>query len=182
VPYLPTRSLLGSDILARNPAPRGAVSFTGVPLVLVPALQPDVAILHVQRGRRRELPCVGADGVSAAAGKASRAVIVVAEELVEPAVIHSDPNRTFLPGFLVTAVVHLPGGAHPSPSRATTTATTPSMRTGTDARSPRKARPPGSEWVRGPGSCRLHGEARRRALRAAPAPDPQLAAPVDYGC
>jgi glutaconate CoA-transferase subunit A len=53
--------------------------------------------------------------VSAAAGKASRTVIVVAEELVPPEVIRSDPNRTLLPGFLVTAVVHLPGGAHPSP-------------------------------------------------------------------
>ena len=50
VPYLPTRSLLGSDLLARNPRLRAApCPFTGVPLVLVPALAPDVAILHVQR-------------------------------------------------------------------------------------------------------------------------------------
>jgi len=40
---------------------------------------------------------------------------VVAEEIVEPSVIASDPNRTLIPGFLVAAVVHEPGGAHPSP-------------------------------------------------------------------
>ena len=92
------------------------MSFTGVPLVLVPALAPDVAILQVQRADAAgNCHAWGPTGVSAAAGKASRAVIVVAEELVDPAVIRSDPNRTFLPGFLVTAVVHLPGGAHPSP-------------------------------------------------------------------
>ena len=117
MPYLPTRSLLGSDLLARNPRLRVApCPFTGVPLVLVPALAPDVAILHVQRADADgNCHAWGPTGVSAAAGKASRTVIVVAEELVEPAVIRSDPNRTLVPGFLVTAVVHLPGGAHPSP-------------------------------------------------------------------
>jgi glutaconate CoA-transferase subunit A len=117
VPYLPTRSLLGSDVLARNPRFRVApCPFTGDPLVLVPALAPDVAILHAQRADAQGSCHVwGPTGVSAAAGKASRTVIVVAEELVPPEVIRSDPNRTLLPGFLVTAVVHLPGGAHPSP-------------------------------------------------------------------
>jgi glutaconate CoA-transferase subunit A len=42
-------------------------------------------------------------------------VIVIAEEIVAPEVIASDPNRTLIPGFLVTAVVHEPWGAHPSP-------------------------------------------------------------------
>ena len=117
VPYLPTRTLLGSDILARNPRLRSAACpFTGEPLVLVPALVPDVAVLHVQRADPEgNCQAWGPTGVTAAAGKASRTVIVVCEELVEPAVIRSDPNRTLLPGFLVTAVVHLPWGAHPSP-------------------------------------------------------------------
>jgi glutaconate CoA-transferase subunit A len=117
VPYLPTRSLLGSDLLGRNPRLRAAACpFTGDPLVLVPALTPDVAILHVQRADSNgNCHAWGPTGVSAAAGKASRVVIVVAEELVEAEVIRSDPNRTLLPGFRVTAVVHLPGGAHPSP-------------------------------------------------------------------
>jgi glutaconate CoA-transferase, subunit A len=117
VPYLPTRTLLGSDVLARSPALRtGTCPFTGVPLVLVPALAPDVAILHVQRADADgNCHAWGPTGVSAAAGKASRAVIVVCEELVSPETIRSDPNRLLLPGFFVSAVVHLPWGAHPSP-------------------------------------------------------------------
>lgn len=117
VPYLPTRALLGSDILAGNPRFRTApCPFTGDPLVLVPALAPDVTVLHVQRaGADGTCQAWGPTGVSAAAAKASRAVIVVCEELVEPSVLRSDPNRTLLPGFLVSAVVHLPWGAHPSP-------------------------------------------------------------------
>jgi len=117
VPYLPTRTLLGSDLLAQNPRLRvSPCPFTGQPLVLVPALVPDVAILHVQRADA-EGNCYawGATGVSAAAAKASRAVIVICEELVEPGVIQSDPNRTLVPGFLVRAVAQLPWGAHPSP-------------------------------------------------------------------
>jgi len=117
VPYLPTRTALGSDILARNPRLREAsCPFTGAPLVLVPALAPDVAILHVQRSDADgNCHAWGPTGVSAAAGKASRAVIVVCEELVDPHVIRSDPNRLLVPGFLATAVVHQPWGAHPSP-------------------------------------------------------------------
>lgn len=117
VPYLPTRSLLGSDILARSPSLRTAsCPFTGMPLVLVPALVPDVAILHVQRADAGgSCQAWGPTGVTAAAGKASRRVIVICEELVAPDVIRSDPNRTLLPGFRVDAVVHLPWGAHPSP-------------------------------------------------------------------
>jgi glutaconate CoA-transferase, subunit A len=117
VPYLPTRTLLGSDILARNPRLRtAACPFTGDPLVLVPALAPDVAVLHVQRADAEgNCQAWGPTGVSAAAGKASRAVVVVCEELVPPEVIRSDPNRLLIPGFRVSAVVHLPRGAHPSP-------------------------------------------------------------------
>jgi glutaconate CoA-transferase subunit A len=117
VPYLPTRTLLGSDLLARNPRLRVApCPFTGTPLTLVPALRPDVAILHVQRADPGgSCHAWGPTGVSGVAGKASRHVIVVCEELVDPAVIRSDPGRTLLPGFLVSAVVHLPWGAHPSP-------------------------------------------------------------------
>ncbi len=117
VPYLPARTLLGSDILSRSARLRPAVCpFTGQPLVLVPALAPDVAILHVQRADADgNCHAWGAPGVSATAAKASRRVVVLCEELVEPAVIRSDPNRTLVPGFLVGAVVHLPWGAHPSP-------------------------------------------------------------------
>jgi glutaconate CoA-transferase subunit A len=117
VPYLPTRTLLGSDVLARNPRLLPATCpFTGDPLVLVPALAPDVAILQVQRSDAEgNCHAWGPTGVSQAAGKASRAVVVISEELVAPEVIRSDPSRLLVPGFRVSAVVHLPWGAHPSP-------------------------------------------------------------------
>src|SRR6266852_5786935 len=54
-------------------------------------------------------------GVAIDGARASRKVLVIAEEIVAPEVIASDPNRTLIPGFLVTAVVHEPWGAHPSP-------------------------------------------------------------------
>ena len=57
----------------------------------------------------------GSLGVAVDGARASRKVIIVAEEIVAPEVIASDPNRTLVPGFLVAAVVHDPGGAHPSP-------------------------------------------------------------------
>ncbi len=186
VPYLPTRSLLGTDVLARNGRLRVApCPFTGVPLVLVPALAPDVAILHVQRADADgSCHLWGPTGVSAAAARASRAVVVIAEEIVAPEVIRSDPNRTLVPGFLVAAVVHLPWGAHPSPvqghyNRDHALYADWHAQSATAAGAARWL----DDWVRGVpdhaaylarlGSARLD-RLRRRVSRPA--------APVDYGC
>jgi glutaconate CoA-transferase subunit A len=185
VPYLPTRSLLGSDLLAGNPRLRAApCPFTGDPLVLVPALVPDVAILHVQRADADgNCHAWGPTGVSAAAGKASRTVIVVAEELVEPEVIRSDPNRTLLPGFRVAAVVPLPGGAHPSPVQGHYNRDH-ALYADWHARSATVAGATAwlDEWVREPadhaGYLAKLGRARLDRLRPRAR---RLAAPVDYG-
>jgi glutaconate CoA-transferase, subunit A len=111
VPYLPTVTLLGSDILKTNPALDRVDG-----LVHVQALKPDVAILHVQRadaaGRAHAW---GPMGLAEEAGLAAERVILSAEELVDEEVTLSDPNRILLPETKVTAVVHEPGGAHPSP-------------------------------------------------------------------
>ena len=117
VPYLPTRTLLGSGILSRNTSIKVApCPFTGQPLVLVPALTPDVAILIVQRSDENgNAHCWGPTGVSAAAARASRHTILLAEEIVDADVIRSDPNRVVVPGFRVNAVVHAPRAGHPSP-------------------------------------------------------------------
>src|SRR5579859_2990315 len=112
VPYLPTRTLLGSDLLSRNPRVRPA----GPGLVHVEAIRPDVTILHVQRADLAgHAHCWGNLGVSKEAGLAAQRVILLAEEIVETEVVLSDPNRILLPPHRVTAVVHAPGGAHPSP-------------------------------------------------------------------
>lgn len=117
VPFLPTHSTLGSDLLARNPHLLEFVSpLGGGKVVAVEALRPDVAILHVQRADPAGNAHVwGGLGVTAEGARAAGKVILVAEEIVEPELIRSDPNRTVVPGILVSAVVHQPWGAHPSP-------------------------------------------------------------------
>jgi glutaconate CoA-transferase subunit A len=118
-PFIPTRSLLGSDLLAGNPSLQlGADPDTGAPLVFVRAIVPDIAILHVQRSDEvGNAHCWGNLGVSEEGGVASRGVVLVAEELVPRQVILSDPNRVLLPSSKVVAVVHEPWGAHPSPAQ-----------------------------------------------------------------
>jgi glutaconate CoA-transferase subunit A len=117
VPFLPTYATLGSDLLKKNGNLREFPSpVSEEKLVAVRALRPDVAILHVQRADAQGNAHIwGSLGVAVDGARAARKVILVAEEIVEPRVIASDPNRTLVPGFLVSAVVHEPGGAHPSP-------------------------------------------------------------------
>jgi glutaconate CoA-transferase, subunit A len=117
VPFLPTYSTLGSDLLKRNGNLREFSSpVSEEKLVAVRALRPDVAILQVQRADAHGNAHIwGSLGVAVDGARAARKVIVVAEEIVGPEVIASDPNRTLVSGFLVTAVVHEPWGAHPSP-------------------------------------------------------------------
>jgi len=118
VPFLPTRTAMGSDV------PKGNHFFYQIispfepkeTLFAVRAIVPDVTIVNVQRADAEgNAHCWGNFGVMLEAVRAANKVIVVAEEIVEPEVIASDPNRTVIPGFLVSAVVHEPFGAHPSP-------------------------------------------------------------------
>jgi len=139
VPFLPTRTALGSDTVCDNeffvemespfvcldsrgdgrPRPSGsseARQERNEKLHAVRALTPDVTIVHVQRADREgNAHCWGNFGVMIEGIRAAKRVIVIAEEIVEPEVISSDPNRTVVPGFLVNAVVECPYGAHPSP-------------------------------------------------------------------
>ncbi len=111
VPFLPARTLLGSDILRTNPNVREVDG-----LVHISAVRPDVTILHVQRcDAQGRAHAWGPLGISEEAGLAAERVIISCEELVDPAVTLSDPNRILLPETKVVAVVHEPGGAHPSP-------------------------------------------------------------------
>src|SRR6202795_872288 len=117
VPFMPTYTALGSDLLKSNGNLREFSSPVNEDrLVAVRALRPDVAIVNVQRADAAgNVHLWGSLGVAIDGARASRKVIVVAEEIVAPEVIASDPNRTLIPGFLVAAVVHEPGGAHPAP-------------------------------------------------------------------
>ena len=118
VPFLPTRTAMGSDVARNNHFFYQIISpfEPKETLYAVRAIVPDVTIVHVQRADPEgNAHCWGNFGVMLEAVRAARKVIVVADEIVAPEVIASDPNRTVIPGFLVTAVVESPHGAHPSP-------------------------------------------------------------------
>ena len=118
VPFLPTRTALGSDVAKGNHFFYQICSpfEPKETLHAVRALNPDVTIVHVQRADREgNAHCWGTFGVMIEGVRAAKRVIVIAEEIVEPEVIASDPNRTVIPGFLVIAVVECAYGAHPSP-------------------------------------------------------------------
>jgi glutaconate CoA-transferase subunit A len=117
VPYLPARTLLGTGLLDSNPTFRQAPDpWTGEPLLLVPALAPDVAIVHVQRADAEGRAHVwGTLGVTREAVFAAERVVVVAEEIWPRERILSDPGLVLAPELKVAAVVHEPFGAFPSP-------------------------------------------------------------------
>jgi glutaconate CoA-transferase subunit A len=116
LPFWPLRNYMGTDLPRANPQIRSvACPFTGEELAAVPALNPDVTIVHAQRADAAGNTQVwGLLGVQKEAAFASKRVIVVVEELVDEDVIRSDPNRTIIPGTIVDAVVVEPWGAHPS--------------------------------------------------------------------
>ena len=116
LPFYPLRNYKGSDLPRVNALIKTIVCpFTGEELAAVPALNPDTAIIHVQRADENGNAQIwGLIGVQKEAAFASRNTIVVAEEIVSEEVIRSDPNRTLIPGLIVKAVVHEPFGCHPS--------------------------------------------------------------------
>lgn len=117
VPFMPSRTALGSDLFKTNTALKAITCpFSGDRLAAVAAIRPDVAVVHVQRSDEFGNAHVwGNLGVTRDACLASRHVILTAEEIVSPALISRDPNRVITPGFRVSAVVHFPWGGHPSP-------------------------------------------------------------------
>jgi glutaconate CoA-transferase subunit A len=89
--------------------------YTGKEILTVPALNPDVCIVHVQRADRfGNAQYWGALGSVAAAALASKRIIVSCEEIVEPDVIQSSPHLTIIPAFRVDALIQIPWNAHPT--------------------------------------------------------------------
>jgi glutaconate CoA-transferase subunit A len=118
LPFLPTRSIKGSDIAKGPHFRRVHCPFTGEELIGVRAIHPDVAILHVQRADDQgNTHLWGNYGVIHEAAMAAKKVILTCEELVDHALIVSDPNRNLIPGFVVASVVHEPNGSFPSPAQ-----------------------------------------------------------------
>jgi glutaconate CoA-transferase subunit A len=114
VPFLPSLTMLGSDLMGLAASGTVTCPYTGESLHAVPALFPDVALLHVHRADR--LGNCQIDGyrhMDADLALAAATVVVSAEEIVPEAEIRRHPDRTVIPGFVVDALVHAPYGAYP---------------------------------------------------------------------
>jgi glutaconate CoA-transferase subunit A len=114
VPFLPGRSMLGTDTLKYSSAKVVQCPFTGEPLCLIPALILDAGLIHVHRADKYgNAQIEGISGFAAEMARASKTLIISAEEIVDEEVIRSQPDRTIIPYYLVDAVVEAPYGSHP---------------------------------------------------------------------
>lgn len=114
VPFLPTRSMLGSDTLKYSSAKVIECPFTGDPICLVPALILDVGFIHVNRADKYGNCQI--DGISGFANDmagACKKLIISTEEIVDTDVIRAHPDRTSIPYYQVDAVIQAPFGSHP---------------------------------------------------------------------
>ena len=114
IPFIPVRSMLGSDTFKYSAAKVVACPFTGEPVCLLPALILDVGLIHVHRADKYGNAQIdGISGFSNELSRASKTLIISAEEIVDEDVIRSQPDRTAIPYYLVDAVVEAPFGSHP---------------------------------------------------------------------
>lgn len=114
VPFIPIRSMVGTDTLKYSSAKVVKDPFTGIHVTLLPALILDVGIIHVHRADKYGNAQI--DGISGFAfemARASKRLIISTEELVSTEEIQRYPERTVIPWFLVDAVVVAPFGSHP---------------------------------------------------------------------
>ena len=116
LPFMPMNQTAATHLEQANPLIRRVVDpYSGQEVITVPALNPEVAIVHVQRADANgNAHLWGIIGEQKESAFAARHLIVTAEEIVDEAVIRSDPNRTLIPGFIVSAVCHVPYASHPS--------------------------------------------------------------------
>jgi glutaconate CoA-transferase, subunit A len=184
LPFLPLRTYHGTDLPKVNANIKPVTCpFTGEELYAVPALRPDVSILHAQRADASGNTQVwGLLGVQKEAAFAAKKLIVVVEELVEEDLIRSDPNRTLVPGVIVDAIVVEPFGAHPSFVQGyydrdndfyvaweETSRTAEGMASYLD------------EWVYGVSSRSEYNEKLGDEVQEKLRPEPSMSSPVNYG-
>lgn len=115
VPFMPVRSMLGSDVVAQRPETKEMVCpFTGEKLLLVPALNPDVALIHVQRcDAYGNAQISGLQFMDIDLAMAANKVILTTERIISNDQIRRAPDQTKIPFFAVDAVVELPFGSAP---------------------------------------------------------------------
>ena len=114
VPFLPTRSMLGTDTLKYSAAKVVEDPFSGELVALLPALILDVGLIHVHRADKYGNAQI--DGISGFAfelARASKRLLISTEEIISTDEIRRQPDRTIIPYYLVDAVIQAPFGSHP---------------------------------------------------------------------
>lgn len=121
LPFMPTKSMLGSDMLRHTWLEKNnkfrimECPFSGEKVVLVPALKPDVAVIHAQHADEDgNVQMLGPTALADEQARASDKVIVTVEKIVSKATIRSRPELTLIPSFIVDVIVEVPYGAHPT--------------------------------------------------------------------
>jgi glutaconate CoA-transferase subunit A len=119
VPFMPLKSMLGTDMLAKKrfrekKAEVITCPFTGEKVVLVPSVRPDFSIVHASRvDKEGNAQIDGIKGEDIEGARAGKKVIVLAEEIVDTEFIRSQPDQTVIPNIYVTYVVECPWGSFP---------------------------------------------------------------------
>jgi len=115
VPFMPVRGVIGSDYTKVRPDFRTVKNPYGHDdILVVPAVSPDVALIHAFRADRYGNCVVSGALDDALLARASDKVIVSAEEIVSTSELTSSQRGNFVSRVHVSAVVHLPGGAAPT--------------------------------------------------------------------
>lgn len=114
LPFGMLRGYIGTDLVTKNRAIRSITCpYTGEQIATVPALNPDVTILHAQKADRRgNVLLRGIVGAQKEAGFAAKVLVVTVEEIVDD--LDAGMNAIVLPSWVVTAIACVPGGAYPS--------------------------------------------------------------------
>lgn len=114
VPFLPTRTMFGTDTVRHSAAREIVCPFTGEKLLALPALYPDVAAIHVHESDRYgNCRIVGTTVADLDLARAAKRLIITCERLVPHEEIRRDPSRTAIPFFCVDAVCEVPYGSYP---------------------------------------------------------------------
>lgn len=184
LPFMPMKQTGAVDLEKANPLYKRVIDpYSGEEVIVVPPLLPDVSIVHVQRADRLGNAHIwGIIGEQREAAFAAKHVILTAEEIVDEAVIRSDPNRTLIPGMIVDAVCHVPYCAHPSYTQGYYDRDNDFyLMWDKVSEDDQKVQAYLDEWIFGLADREAYWQKLGVAVYERLKPEPRLSEPVDYG-